>query len=307
MLSSRVEWHLKGTSIWILSLLGLVVNAILIVQKLRHPNKYSIATVFAIMVAVSSIGMIIMEQSTFLSENISPVTAPDWLWSINKFTSSNYCYFLRALFPYIVDLAVVNNQINLYVLICRPQSTQLMLSKTVTTGEIAFNLGLSSIFASLTTKLENDLRESPGLTINGSDNVQKIWISKVVLVICFSMTTCGFCLFFTCKIRATLLKAIKFLRTSNATGRAAEAYERIIKVSMIICVIFLVYNLLIVSLDITVHFIRFSEATGFDSNNYQYDAVRSMNLLNAIVLIRLVNNIIVCFKPCCYGIAFIAL
>ena len=307
MLNSQVEWHLKGTCIWILSLLGLVVNAILIVQKLRHPNKYSIATVFAIMVAVSGIGMIIMEQSTFFGEAISPVTAPDWLWSLNQFTRTNYCHFLRALFPYIVDLAVVNNQINLYILICRPQSTQLMLSKTVTTGEIAFNLGLSSIFASLTTKLENDLRESPGLTINGSDNVQKIWISKVVLVICFSMTTCGFCLFFTCKIRATLLKAIKFLRSSNATGRAAEAYERIIKVSMIICVIFMVYNLLIATLDITVHIIRFTEATGLNSNKYPYDAVHSMNLLNAIVLIRLVINIIVCFKPCCYGIAFIAL
>ena len=306
MLYYQVEWHLKGTCIWITSLFGIVINVILIIKQLRNPKKYSSATILTTMIAVSGIGMTVMEQSTFLNEAISPVTAPDWLWSLHKFTRTHYCPFLRTLFSYLIDFLMVSNCMNLYVLICRPQAKDLIMSKKMIAGGITCNLGLSALFSSLVTKLEHDAWNVPGLSRVGNDNIKYIWIPTVVLVLIISMITCSSCVFFTCKINLTLKKSIKFLQDSNATGNTIAAYKKIIKFSTIICAIFVGYNFLIRILEMSCFIIRYTEITGMnDLVSYSFD--KTVHLMNTMNAMKYSINIIICFKPFCYGVAFMVL
>ena len=307
MFSVIVEWHLKGTCIWIASVFGIVVNLILMFKKLRHPKKYSSATIFAIMIAASGIGMIIMEQATFLSEHTSPVTAPDWLRSLRKFTQSPYCAFLRNFFPHILDFSLVTNSINLYILICRPQNKDFMLSVKMIGAGIICNVGLSAIFASLAAKLEHDIDNGPGLFLLTRDKTLPTWISKVTLVLSISFLTTGSYIFFTYKIKLTLEKSIKFLQESNASGHAAEKYKKIVRFCLMSCVMFGFYNLLVETMAMICMIIRASVATGIFSYLFGVSLDRLLLILSFFGGFRYVNNIIICLQPACFGITFVTL
>ena len=303
MFNVRVEWHLKGTCIWIASVLGIVANIILIVQKLRHPKKYTYVALSTVVIALSGIGMIAMEQTTFLNENIHPIYSPAWLVSIRGFTVSYYGFFLRPFFRYLIDFAVVCHLVNLYILICRPQFKVTMLSKKVVALVIACNLGVSAVFASLFTKLQYELVENPGFAVFGTSTKSKsVWISMVVLTSSLTILTCSSCIFFTYKIKANLERAINFLTEANVTGPAAQAYRRIIRFSIAICVIIVVYRLFFETIMIGCQIVREIINSGLIGDQPLHIMVILINGTNAL---KYLNNVIVCFKPFCYGMTFV--
>ena len=66
MLPYRWEWHLKGTFIWLASLLSVVTNISLILVVLLHHKRYSPATIYTVAIAVGGLGIVAMEQETFI-------------------------------------------------------------------------------------------------------------------------------------------------------------------------------------------------------------------------------------------------
>ena len=66
MLPHRWEWHLKGTLIWSASLISVVANISLILVVLLRHKRYSPATIYAVAIAVGGLGIVAMEQETFI-------------------------------------------------------------------------------------------------------------------------------------------------------------------------------------------------------------------------------------------------
>ena len=131
MTLSVIEWHLKGTCIWIASFISILICISMMVSHLRQVKSYSVATLFAVLIASSGICMVVMEESTFLEENVHPAFAPEWLYQLRKFSLSNYSSFLRDFFPKFIDLLIICDCTNRYILICHPDKKDVFLSYKV--------------------------------------------------------------------------------------------------------------------------------------------------------------------------------
>ena len=103
------------------------------------------ATLYAVLIAVMGIFMTVMMESTFLQEALHPAFAPDWLFALRQFSLTEYCRFLSEFFPHALQLLIVCDCLNRYVLICLPEKKDTILSKKTITIVIVVTIAVSSV------------------------------------------------------------------------------------------------------------------------------------------------------------------
>ena len=158
LFSGKAEWHYKGTCIWIASFFSISANAFMIFTYLRNRQTYSVATLYAVLIGIMGICMTMMAETTFLQEAVHPMTAPHWLFALKQFSLTDPCSVLREFFPHALQLLIVCDCMNQYVLICLPEKKDVILNKKTVGVLILVIVGVSSLFAGLTIQISNDMK-----------------------------------------------------------------------------------------------------------------------------------------------------
>ena len=159
--------------------------------------------------------MIVMEQATFIREAVNPRFAPEWVITLREFTKMSACTFFENIFTRSLDLFVITDCLNLYIVICWPQKRELYLSKKGVALIIFVVLGISATFSGLAVKMDKD-RHSFFFTrpdpLSPVFETRYTWVYQVVILFLLSLMTCVFYVFITFKIAASLTKSIQFLK-----------------------------------------------------------------------------------------------
>ena len=305
LFSGNAEWHYKGTCIWIASFFSISVNAVMMFLYLRRPKSYSVATLYACIIGFSGISMTIMQETTFLQEAIHPAFAPEWLHQLRKFSLTYYCHFLQEFFPQVIDLFIVCDCINRFILICHPDKKDVFLSKRAVAVTLVIAVLVSCIFSGLTIQIHKDIDskwngDTVAKEINGFRR-RYTWIYFVALKAIVSIMTAVFHIVITVRIKISLEKSIEFLSQVSTASKGVALYRKVIRFSIFICTIVVFYNIVIMGVNESLLIRRniFSNFLAHHQflNKYLIDAV--LNVMPYWM------NIIICFKPCCYAAAYI--
>ena len=303
----QVEWHMKATLTWIISLLTVVVCVALIVIELSRSKSYSKATLYVILIAVCGIFATVTAQGTCLRETVNPQFAPEWLYQLGKFAHTNYAVFLENFWPRSLDLLILSDTLNLYVLICLPNKKDELLSKKALAAYFFVVVLVSGTFSGLATKMYHDWHNEDSLAniplpdLLGLPKVSfnSVWIYDVILKVVVSSLIGGFQIFCTLKIRVALDKAIAFLTKSNATTPAAAAYGKIRRFCFIICLTFGFFHFIVqfleAGLTIVKEFVRSNEIA-ISSKTYA--------VFTALSFAQYVIKIVNCSRPLLYCAAY---
>ena len=304
---SSVAWHLKGTCTWSISIVNFILCLTLALVELCRSQSYSKTTLSTVLIAISGIGSSVMAQAAFIREEISVRTAPDWVMSLNSFTTSNYCAFLEHLFAPMTDLLIICDGMCFYVIICWPDKKDSILCKKAV-GLYLFLVGLiSAIIASLATKNHHDryqlLFDNPWSTDGHGFELRHAWIADIILKIAVSILSCAMYVVFTLGIRVSLQKSIAFLNQSNASAHAVDAYQRIIKFTTIIRAIFVTFNIGVHILEIWVYLhekllLHHPAALGFDY-------ITNVTIMRMMPILAQVTKVLMCGKTTCYTSVYI--
>ena len=164
---------------------------------------------------------------------------------------------------------------------------------------------VSATFAGLAAKINEDLKENYSgaviTTTHPSWRAKYTWVYFVALKAIVSLMICVFHVVFTARIRISLNKSIAFLKQVNATSNGARAYERIIRFSLAICSVVVVYNLFVLCGEIGVeirHHLLANDLFNLRFSSQEYS-------IPYVTLVRYSVNILHCFKPACYGVPYI--
>ena len=211
-------------------------------------------------------------------------------------------------------MLVVSDGANRYILICLPQKKDSLLTKKSVAISILTILALSSVFSAMATKMNMDLKvysESREVVTNYGWDIGFIvvrgrrytWIPYVVLKIIVSAMVSAFQIFLTVRVEATLRDGIRFLRLNDSlsASKRAEAYAKIIRYSILICCILVLYNLCVQSVEIALMARHHMHANWM--KNYLFGRNRSWE--DVLVVSKLATHILICMKPFCYAAAWI--
>ena len=157
LLNANIEWHLKGTCIWIPSIIGILLNIFVVVLNLRQIKHFSTINLLAIMIAISAIFILLGEQATFIQECIPAIYAPLWFFPLRRFTLSDVWTYFQNFFPWMIDLLIGFDCLIRFIVICTPQRKEVLLSKKAVTACLVFLLGLGSLFSALALKMKQEL------------------------------------------------------------------------------------------------------------------------------------------------------
>ena len=300
---SNLAWHMKGTLIWVASVLSICANILMIIVILhRHKKRYSPATIYAIIIAVSGIGIVAMEQKTFLMTNINPAFYPDWLVKLSDFSFSNYCAFLSHFFPPLVNLFVMLDSVNRYACICQPNMKASLFKKKCVSMLILVIVVVAAVLAALMSRVMHNLREK-GKLDKSLFQLLYPWVFKAALTFVIAITMCIFQLVYTLRIRSTLKESIQFLTQSNAHQAHAISYKKIITFTTMVCVIFLTYNFVIMLMETGCFICRNLLTPGIFSSKLM--VYHDFCFFNGTIFLEYTINLANCLKPFCYAIAYI--
>ena len=165
-----------------------------------------------------------------------------WVNNIRDFTNGYAFKFFKYFFTFHIDIVIVLDCINRYILICHPDHVDKIMSWNVLVGIQGGTLLVTGTFSFLTAKMEKDLWKDDFLKIT---DLSSTWAYNIALKIIVHSLSSLFFIFFTVKICAALKKAAAFLRQSSSTEAHAKKYDRIITFSKAICITVVVYNLLL--------------------------------------------------------------
>ena len=252
-------WHLNGKGVWTASLLSFFVILALVLIQLRVPKRICTkASLYTILIALSGLAVIIINQAHFIRESVNPGRHSDILIALRKFTLTRACDFLRQFFPTIMDLLVFSDCINRYILIYYPQRKSLALSWKFLMISMGCILGISSLIAAMAARLEHEIH-----TYNTIYNVdiilalfhpgslaKKTLLYLVVLKGTISIAISGFFIVITARICRVLNKGVQFLKESHAGSESIARYSKVMRFSFILCIIVVVFNFILDSIDL---------------------------------------------------------
>ena len=182
----------------------------------------------------------------------------------------------------------------------------------MTSAVIAVILTISSFFAGLTVKINNDvmmISTNIGLGILLSPwavprDRNYVWVYYAVLKVIVALLTCSFQVVLTVRICSTLKKSIKFLTTANVNnGHGVLVYRKILKYSISICIIsvsYLVFKCLSVALEVHRHLY----ANVFSISHLSFFSYAQWKNI-VINLGPYIINLTVCIKPLCIGSTYL--
>ena len=262
------------------------------------------ATLYAVLIAVIGILMTVMMESTFLQEALHPAFAPDWLFALRQFSLTKYSGILSEFFPNALQLLIVCDCLNRYVLICLPEKKDMILSKKAVAGVILIAIAVSSLFAGLSVQMSADMEAKyTGIWLAGpfNDGWQRryTWAYFVGLKVVISLVTAIFHVVFTVRIRIDLEKSIHFLSLNVNGAKGIPRYHRIIQFSVSLCMIVVFFNVFVAGLDVAVVIWRNLHRNGLVFHDFTLLADKIMNVMKYWV------NILFCFQPFCYALAYI--
>ena len=301
LFSGRAEWHYKGTCIWVASFFSIAVNAFMIFTYLRHRQTYSVATLYVVLIGIMGICMTLMAETTFLQEAVHPMTAPDWLFALKRFSLTDACGFLREFFPHALQLLIVCDCMNRYILICLPDKKEEFLNKKAVGVIILVIIAVSSLFAGLTIQISNDMKlKWQGPASSGSYQGWRrryTWIYFVALKIIVSFMRAIAHVVLTIRIKINLEKSIAFLSMNMTRTVSIEQYRRIIRFSVYICMIVVFYNVAIASLDAAFFIWKQIHV------NYlvEYPFYKNLLASRLMSIMPYLVNVIICFQPFCFA------
>ena len=302
MVSYWTEWHLKGTGVWTGSLVSISINLLLLLAPLRRPRQmFTKASFYTILIALTGISVVVIHQEKFIKECINPADASSLLLSIREFTKSKTCIFLRQFFPRALDLLVLSDGANRYILICSPQHKPKLLSWIFIIIYMGSIFGISSLLAALEARMEYDrLSLHIGFWnpwIDGGVNLaEKTWVYQVALKATISLMVSVFQVVLTTRICQVLAKGVQFLMKSNAGSKSIAKYTKIKKFSTAICLIVVLYNLILYNIDLGL-------MVSFQLNIFR-PSLLSTTSAKIEVVVRYVLDILFSFKPGIYGIVY---
>ena len=265
------EWHLKCTCTWITSLLSVIAAITLIVLEIRRQQLRSTAALYVLLIATFSVLESITNQLTCLREAVSFLHSPIWLVRVRGWADTKYAYFFERFLPGVLNLLVVNDTLNLYILICVPQKIPTLLSKKAVAAYLAAILGLNTAFAVLAIQVRHhrgDLEEGclcsaglPGVSMRTG------WIYEIALNLMVAIMVSVFHIFCTVKIRWALLKAIKFLSEAHVNGNTELVYRKLVTFGLLICIFFSTFNFILNVVAATLRSIQEVVIDSFFDNN----------------------------------------
>lgn len=245
----QLGWHLKGSCSWAASILSLAACASLIGIELRRKQAYTKATLYIILIAIGGIFAVLIEQATFLREEVNPRFAPEWIYQLGKITTGSPVIFFENFFPRMLDFLIVSDTVNLYLIICLPNQVPTFLSKKAISAYMAAILAMCSIFAALSVKIYHDRYDVAVGPLcrcqNDAFTVNHPWLYEAIFNMTVSTIVGGFHIFCMIKIRKALKKAIGFLADSHVQSHVEETYRRIRKFCVIIGTLFFLFNFVI--------------------------------------------------------------
>ena len=258
------------------------------------------ATLYAVLIGVMGIFMTVMAESTFLQEALHPAFAPDWLFSLRQFSLTQYCGVLREFSSHALQLLIICDCMNRYILICLPEKKDTFLSRKAIATAIFVTVAVSSLFAGLTVQISEDMKVKwNGMSLDGPRRYT--WVYFVALKVVVSFMTAIFHVVFTVRIKIDLDKSIAFLSLNMNGAQGIARYRKIIRFSVSLCLIVVFFHVLVAGLDAAV-LIR----QQIHSNSMVHHLFLQNLLVDKVMnVMRYWINILVCFQPFCYATAHI--
>ena len=242
---------------------------------------------------------------------MNPRFAKEWLISLRHFSLTHTCIFLREFFPNILDLLILSDCANRYVIICLPHQKDTYVTKRAVGFYLLAIMSLSCTFSALSTKMNVDIHSygDTGISVDIylpwklKKNGNYTWIPYMVLKLILAAMIGIFHIFLTYRIAAALNKAIAFLKESRASSNQAHVYRKIIRFSVINCCVSSFYNLCVNNVDVGL-MIRHQVHAHF-VKMYIFESTPNMVWEDVFIISRHVTNMVLCMKPVCYGIAYL--
>ena len=297
------EWHLKGPCTWVSSCISILSCVLLLVVNLRNRKSYSIFTLYAVLIALSGFITALTAQTTFIQEGIPFREMPPWLVALREFTLSKSGTFLQDFFPRALDLLVVADCLNRYLIICKPERKETFLTKTITIIVVFLLILISCVFAGLTMKMEADKTAMVyGHLINPAHNLSDrryTWLVCGILKLVLSSMKSVFLVFLTVKNVSTLKRSIAFLQQTNANPRGVIVYKKLVRFNYLMCVAAFIFNVVCGSIQEALLFRQHAEAHAIvyiDYNLHDFDKILNMW--------KYALKVIFCLKPGCYNVIY---
>ena len=301
-ISLRTEWYLRGPGVWVTSLASILINLLLLLLHLRNPKRICTkASIYTIFIALSGIALVVIFQENYIKETVNSYDHS----SLVNFSLSKTCAFLREFLPYFLDLLVLSDCANRYILICSPQHKAKLLGWKFMTIYIGCILGVSSMIAALEVRYKYDLESfNKNFFILYFSKDYKLfkraWIYQVALKATISVMMGIFQAVITTRICRELGKSVRFLIDSNANSKGIVRYTKIMNFSIAVCIIVLIYNLVLDNINLGLWVkeqLFIFKPTLSLMKSKTYDTISK-------IVIR-VLDILFCFKPSVYGFAYI--
>ena len=296
MLSTSMEWHMKGTFTWIASSISITLSLVLLVVHLRHFKRYSATTLYVVLIALNGILMTVMEQATFIKEHVRPDRDRPWMETLRNFALSSYSSFMRDFFTNMVDTLIAGDCLIRYIIICDPEKKKKYLGKKGVGLTILLMIGLSSLFSALQTRMKQDLDAIQEETLLPPPKYT--WVYYIVLNIVVKVMVFVFHVVFVVRIRVSLNGSIAFLSKLHRANNNVRVYERIIKFSLIICSIVGFFNVLVTGIQTG---LMVYKHLAFN----RYFVLSILRYAAVCDIVKYSVNIIVFLKTACYGGAYI--
>ena len=127
------------------------------------------------------------------------------------------------------------------------------------------------------------------------------WASVLALKFLVTFMTCVFQVGFTVRIRISLRRSIKFLVENSSGLQGARRYQKIIRFSVVLCVIMVFYNFAVQGV-ITGKEIHRQLIAYF---LIDYRILENLGAMRALEITDRVMYMINCLKPCLVGLTYI--
>ena len=234
------DWFLQGPAIWAASCLSSMLVILLLIVNICKPGWVR-ANFYGIAIPIISVLSLLAFQSKYLAIHVRYSWAQPWVNHLVTFARSYPCLFFKHLLPFYLDIMIVLDCLNRFIIICHPDHIAKVMNWGLVIGIQAVSLLISSAFAFLSAKMEKDHGQSSIAVENG----EYTWQYNLAMKIVVNSLNPIFFFFFTIKICSTLSAAAAFLRRSHSTRAHAAKYERIMAFSKTICALVVLFPLVI--------------------------------------------------------------
>ena len=234
------DWCIQGPAVWAASCLSFLLVTLLLIVNIRKLGLVR-ANFYGIAIPIISFLGLLAFQSKFLAIHVRYNPWQPWVNRLVAFARSYPCTFCQHLLPFYLDILIVLDCLNRFIIICHPEHTDKVMHWGLIIVVQVVSLLISSAFAFLSAKLDIEHIYSTTTWLNS--DITLTWKYNIGIKIVVNSLSPLFFTFFTFKICSTLNSVAAFLRRSQSTIEHAIKYERIVAFSKAICALFLLFPL----------------------------------------------------------------